>query len=122
MGGQKSIKKEKIVKMLVVIVLLLSSINTHVYAETGLNEPWAGRTGVIGNGVLIGSMELNTYHMDNFSTTKIQLTIKHEFGHTLGCDENSCSEFNIMYPYIKYSNINLTIHDKASVYLARKSW
>lgn len=62
-------------------------------------------------------MKLNTYYMDQYSTTKIILVIKHEFGHTLGCDEN-----NIMYPNINVSKINLTIHDKASVDLAKKSW
>lgn len=78
---------------------------------------WAGVTNLSA-----GTIQLNTYHMDTFSTTKIALVIKHEFGHTLGCNENDCSTLNIMYPTISYSNINLTIHDKASVDLAKLSW
>lgn len=60
--------------------------------------------------------------MDQYTSTKQATVIKHEFGHTLGCGENSCSDLNIMYPSAKYGNIELTIHDKASVDLAKKSW
>lgn len=84
---------------------------------------WVGRTVQTPAGELIaGYIHLNTYYMDDLSTTKKILVIKHEFGHSLGCDENDCSDLNIMYPDLLYSNINLTIHDKASVDLAKKSW
>ncbi len=79
---------------------------------------WVARTGDYG---FCGAMELNPYYMDELSATKILHVLKHEFGHTLGCDENDCSDLNIMYPSVK-SNSNLTIHDKASVDLARESW
>lgn len=80
---------------------------------------WAGITAC--PSIVEGWIYYNTYFMDQYSTTKIIFVVKHEFGHCLGCDENSCSDLNIMYPSVK-SNINLTIHDKASVDLARNSW
>ncbi len=92
-----------------------------VYDVTRSDVSWAGITGTPTSDVLPGFIQLNTFFMDTYSTTKMAMVIKHEFGHSLGCDENLCSDLNIMYPSVK-SNINLTIHDKASVDLARKSW
>jgi hypothetical protein len=84
---------------------------------------WFGLTAVSGNDIVPGYMEINTYRMDQVSgTTKLALVFKHEFGHTLGCDENDSSDLNIMYPWLVLSNINLTINDKASVDLARQIW
>jgi hypothetical protein len=88
---------------------------------TNSDVTWAGETGTPKTDLLPGYIYFNTYYMDQYSTTKAIFVVKHEFGHTLGCAENSCSDFNIMYPYVK-SNINLSIHDKASVDLAKKSW
>lgn len=100
-----------------------STINDcDIYDVTQSDVSWVGLTGIPTNLPISGYMKLNTYYMDQYSTTKIILVIKHEFGHTLGCDENDCDENNIMYPNINMSKINLTIHDKASVDLAKKSW
>lgn len=94
-----------------------------IYDVTRSDVTWIGLTGIPTNWIPTGFIQLNTYYMDQLAgTTKKQLVIKHEFGHTLGCGENSYSDLNIMYPDLKYSNINLTIHDKASVDLARQSW
>ena len=97
-------------------------VDCDIYDVSRSDVRWAGITAVPTNWVPVGYIQLNAYYMDQLSTTKRQMVIKHEFGHTLGCDENDCSDLNIMYPTTNYSNINLTIHDKASVDLARKSW
>ena len=82
-----------------------------IYDVCEADETWNAITIWIGE-IVTGTIKLNTYYMDNYSASSVKFIIAHEFGHTLGCDENDCSVLNVMYPTTS-SNIALTVHDKA---------
>lgn len=84
------------------------------------DETWTGVTVSLGDWIA-GCIQLNTYFMDNYSSNTRTMVAAHEIGHTLGCGENDCNTFHIMYPEAR-TNTSLTMNDKVSVDLARKSW
>lgn len=91
-----------------------------IYDVSEPDETWCGLTIGIGESIA-GAMQLNTHYLCNFTYNYINNVIEHEFGHTLGCDENDCYTSNVMFSSVR-GNYTLTVHDKASVDLAKKSW
>lgn len=58
-----------------------------------------------------GTIKFNTYHMDDYSTTKRKNVCIHELGHALGLAHNKSGD--VMYAYVS-TVTSLSANDKAS--------